>query len=162
MSCVCVCSVVVFRSVSVCQAVLCHEIRNPLFALVANAELLLEQTNTLTPDQVEFVQSIHHSSNLMVAIVNDVLDVASLQAGQMRFDHVYVDLHRICQTIIKDCQPQATAKQLSIDLTIEADVPKHIKSDPTRIHQIMLNLVSNAIKATYTHINMHAYQQRRR
>ena len=128
------------------MAFLCHEIRNPLHIIAANADFLME-TRT-TEEQREFIRSVNDSAQLMTSIVNDVLDLQRLQSGRMSFERIPVDLHDVCQSLLKNVKHQAGNKRVQLLFDWEPGTPRHVISDPTRIHQLLLNLTSNAIKFT--------------
>ena len=128
------------------MAFLCHEIRNPLHIIAANADFLME-TRT-TEEQREFIRSVNDSAQLMTSIVNDVLDLQRLQSGRMSFERIPVDLRDVCQSLIKNVKHQAVNKRVQLLFEWEPGTPRHVISDPTRLHQLLLNLTSNAIKFT--------------
>ena len=128
------------------MAFLCHEIRNPLHIIAANADFLME-TRT-TEEQREFIRSVNDSAQLMTSIVNDVLDLQRLQSGRMSFERIPVDLSDVCQSLLKNVKHQATNKRIQLLYEWAPGTPRHVISDPTRIHQLLLNLTSNAIKFT--------------
>ena len=105
----------------------------------------------LSRDQREYVRSVNDSAELMVNIVNDVLDISRLEAGRMSFEKITVDLYYLCQSLTHNIQQQATAKHVSLMCDFDSSAPRYVVSDPTRIHQLLLNLVSNAIKFTREH-----------
>ena len=128
------------------MAFLCHEIRNPLHIIAANADFLME--TRITEEQSEFIRSVSDSAQLMTSIVNDVLDLQRLQSGRMSFERIPVDLHDVCQSLLKNIQHQAVNKRVQLLFDWEQGTPRHVISDPTRIHQLLLNFASNAIKFT--------------
>jgi signal transduction histidine kinase len=136
-------------------SVLCHELRNPLQVITANTDFLLEDSHSgdagaqsLTPDQRDLITSVNSSAELMLAIVNDVLDMSRLQSGRMTFERLPIDLHFLCHSILNISRSQAANKQIRLELHIDEEVPRFVVSDPTRIHQLLLNLISNAVKFT--------------
>ena len=139
-------------------AFLCHELRNPLQVITANTDFLLEDaaesvaqgaatqhSATLSADQRELITSINASAEMMLSIVNDVLDMSRLQSGRMSFERLPIDLHFICHSILNISRSQASSKNLRLELHIEEAVPRFVISDPTRIHQLLLNLISNGL-----------------
>ena len=128
------------------MAFLCHEIRNPLHIIAANADFLME-TRT-TEEQREFIRSVNDSAHLMTSIVNDVLDLQRLQSGRISFERIPVDLNDVCQSLMQNVKHQTANKRVQLMFEWEQGTPRHVISDPTRIHQLLLNLLSNAIKFT--------------
>ena len=101
-----------------------------------------------TEEQREFIRSVNDSAHLMTSIVNDVLDLQRLQSGRMSFERIPVDLHDVCQSLMKNVKHQASNKRVQLILDWSTGTPRHVISDPTRIHQLLLNFTSNAIKFT--------------
>lgn len=134
------------RTRSVFMQFLCHELRNPLFNVTSNTDFLLE--SKLTHEQEDLVKSINISSELMTSIVNDVLDISALEAGRLQFESKAIDLWWVCQSTVQQSRTRASAKDIILTLDIKPDVRKYVFSDPVRLHQILLNLISNAIKFT--------------
>lgn len=158
------------------MAFLCHEIRNPLFAITSSANFLGD-TN-LTDEQEAGVGSIFDSSMLMLRLVNDVLDISKIDAGKLELEERYFDLHRLLDNLESNMRLQIAqqAKQrqmcqgtsghsstdgISISsgteliVRVAPDVPRVIFADSIRILQIIFNLLSNASKfTTHGHIQM--------
>lgn len=125
---------------------LCHELRNPLFNITNKIDFLLE--SKLSKDHEEIIRSIGVSSEFMTNIVNDVRDISALEEGRLRIDSKAIDLWWICQSTAQQCSSWAVAKDLDLRVNIEQSVYRYVFSDPIRIHQILMNLISNAIKFT--------------
>ena len=128
------------------MAFLCHEIRNPLHIITANTDFLLE--TALHAEQREYVRSVNDSAQLMTSIVSDVLDLERLQAYRMSFERIPVDLVNVCSRLMKNVQHQAQSRRVKLVLDYAHDAPRFVIGDPTRIHQLLLNLLSNSIKFT--------------
>ena len=101
-----------------------------------------------TAEQREFICSVNDSAQLMTSIVNDVLDLSRLQSGRMSFERIPVELRDVCQSLLKNVKHQAANKRVQLLFEWEPGTPRHVISDPTRIHQLLLNFTSNAIKFT--------------
>ena len=123
-----------------------HEIRTPLNAIKGFSRLL-HQT-TLNEEQQKFSDIIEDSSNNLLNLVNDILDIAKIEAGKMTVEQKEFDLKRMLQTL--QSMFLNTAKEKGLDFTwqIDEDVPQFLQGDPDRIYQILVNLVSNAFKFT--------------
>lgn len=123
-----------------------HEIRTPLNAIKGFSRLL-HQT-TLTEEQQKFSDIIEDSSNNLLNLVNDILDIAKIEAGKMTVEQKEFDLKRMLQTLQSMFLNTAKEKQLDFTWQIEEGVPQFLQGDPDRIYQILVNLVSNAFKCT--------------
>jgi signal transduction histidine kinase/DNA-binding response OmpR family regulator len=134
------------------MAFVCHEIRNPLQVITATVEFLTDTTTSrLTQEQKDCLLAISSSSTLMVAIVNDVLDLSRLNAGKLQLEHLRTDICKLLQGLVRSCQARAVANKLELKLHIDDNVPTHVITDPTRLLQVLLNLLSNALKFTPAH-----------
>lgn len=128
-------------------AYLCHELRNPLHAIIGNAELLQPLISTDLECE-EYIRTIRTSSDLMLAIVNDALDLSKINAGQMSLENIPVDLVHLFHTIFREHRQLTDAKGLRFTLKIHRSVAQYAITDPTRVQQVLVNLISNAIKFT--------------
>jgi signal transduction histidine kinase/CheY-like chemotaxis protein len=126
-----------------------HEIRTPMNALVAAAQLLGRQQ--MGSEQRVLVQAVQHSADHLLALVNDVLDYERLEAGEVRLDAVEFSLRELTGATLGMFSAQAEAKQLSLTLDLQHGLPDLWIGDPTRLRQVMCNLVSNSIKFTPAH-----------
>lgn len=123
-----------------------HEIRTPLNAIKGFSSLL-KQT-TLNAEQQKFAGIIEDSSNNLLNLVNDILDIAKIEAGKMVVERKEFELKRMLQTLESMFMNTAQEKQLHFSWQIEEKVPRFLTGDPDRIYQILINLVSNAFKFT--------------
>jgi signal transduction histidine kinase/CheY-like chemotaxis protein len=129
-------------------ATMSHEIRTPLNGVLGMAQCL--QASQLTPEQEEQVGTILDSGQILMALLNDVLDITRIEAGKLEIVPATTDLPHKLARVYKLFQPQANDKGLHISFEVHPDVPRYISCDPVRLHQCFSNLVSNAIKFTET------------
>jgi len=123
-----------------------HEIRTPMTGVLGMAELLLK--SPLDGRQRGYVEAIQRSGDLMLRLVNDALDLARIEAGKLALADAVFDLHRVLTQIEELMQPLAQRKGLSLRLAIAPDAPRWVRGDSQRVQQVVLNLVSNAVKFT--------------
>ncbi|MDI1300796.1 MAG: response regulator [bacterium] len=123
-----------------------HEIRTPLNGIMGFAKLL--RKTQLSPRQLDYISTIQKSSDSLLAIINDVLDLSKIEAGKLVLDHVPLDIEEVIFDVLGMLAPLAEEKNLEQIAFIYDDVPRHLMGDPLRLKQIITNLVNNAIKFT--------------
>lgn len=123
-----------------------HEIRTPLSGIIGFTELL--QGTQLTSQQRDYSSTIHKSSKHLLEIINDVLDLSKIESGKTEITTSEFNLIDIIEDIINLLSTSALEKNIELLYRFEKDVPTTIQSDPFRIHQILTNLIGNAIKFT--------------
>ena len=124
-----------------------HEIRTPLNAIMGLTYLLLQEEDVATPHK-EHLQSINFSSQNLLALVNKTLDFSRIEAGKIELEKVNFQLKGLLKDIHRSLYVRASEKQLALELEIDPNTPEEVAGDPSRLTQILNNLISNAIKFT--------------
>ncbi len=135
------------RAKSAFLAVVSHEIRTPMTGLMGMIRLLLE--SKMNAQQHDYMLAMQKSGDTMMALLNDILDFEKIESGSMEMENVDFDLPRLVQGVVTLMSAHAGEKNLSLSADIQGDVPRFVKGDPTRLRQILLNLVNNALKFTH-------------
>ncbi len=123
-----------------------HEIRTPMNAIVGMADLLWE--TPLTQEQKEYVQIFRRAGGTLLTLINDILDLSKVESGHMELEEVDFDLHDVVEKAMEVVAIRAHEKGLEVTSHIMPDVPLDVVGDPTRLRQVLLNLLGNAIKFT--------------
>ncbi len=125
-----------------------HEIRTPLNGVSGMAELLL--TTTITPEQRDMLNTITSCCTSLMGLINDILDSSKMEAGKLQLESLSFDLRALVQEVLDLVSGRAATKHLELVGLIHANVPLMLVGDPTRLRQILTNLLGNAIKFTET------------
>ncbi|HZT43867.1 MAG TPA: response regulator [Chthonomonadaceae bacterium] len=129
-------------------ATMSHELRTPLNAIIGFSEVLVDQTfGELNPKQVRYVNNILTSGRHLLQLINDILDLAKVEAGRMQLDESPFDVPSAMQGVEAVIKPLAAKKQIIVQTEVAPDVPR-IVADEAKFKQILYNLFSNAIKYT--------------
>ena len=123
-----------------------HEIRTPINGIIGMTGLALD--SPLNAEQREYLQLVKTSADALLTVVNDILDFSKIEAGKLDVEHTRFDLHQVLSESLRLVALSAAEKHLALDLHIAPLVPRHVMGDPTRIKQVLLNLLGNAVKFT--------------
>jgi len=137
-----------------------HEIRTPLNGIVGFSELL--NNTPLNTEQREFLDIIRTSSDHLLSIINDILDFSKIGAGQVEIEAVPFKSFEVFESAVESYAAKAFAKDIELSVFIEPSIPQTLIGDPTRVSQVLINLISNATKFTKVHgaINVFIHQER--
>jgi CheY-like chemotaxis protein len=123
-----------------------HEIRTPMHAILGFADLTLD--SELTTDQKEHVQAIRDAGETLLILVNDILDLSRIDAGKLELDRVEFDIRNTVGDAVAMFGPRAHRKGIELSAAISSQIPGVLIGDPSRLRQVLVNLVGNAVKFT--------------
>lgn len=123
-----------------------HEIRTPINGVIGMTELTLD--TGLTPEQREYLTSVKSSARLLLSLFNDILDSAQMEAGILEFEHIDFNLPSAIESIIRSFSPAAREKQIHFSSEVLPGVPDAVRGDPTRLRQVVVNLLQMAMDCT--------------
>jgi PAS domain S-box-containing protein len=125
-----------------------HEIRTPLNGIIGMTNVL--QHTPLSEEQEEFVQIIRQSSDNLLMLINDILDLSKIKAGKLSVEQVSFDLQKVLEQAVAPFRLKAKEKEIALSIHCDRSVPQQLIGDPLRITQILSNLLGNAMKFTET------------
>ncbi|MEQ8187976.1 MAG: response regulator [Candidatus Eremiobacterota bacterium] len=123
-----------------------HEIRTPMHGIIGMSSLLLD--TELTPEQREYTEIIHKSSDALLTVINDILDFSRVEAGKLELEPVDFDLRQSIEEIMDLLAIKAHQKGIELNCLFNVNLPFLLRGDPYRLRQVLLNLIGNAIKFT--------------
>jgi PAS domain S-box-containing protein len=124
-----------------------HEIRTPLNAIIGLTNLIIDGEK-LSEEQMKYMQSIKFSSDHLLGIINDVLDFSKLEAGKVLLEKIDFDPVNLISECVKTIEFKSRDKNIKVNMELDSTIPHVLKGDPSRLRQILLNLLSNAEKFT--------------
>ena len=136
------------RSKSEFLANMSHEIRTPMTAILGFNDILLD--NATGPEDIEAAQTVKQNGEYLIDLINDILDLSKIEAGKIEMEQISCSAHEIIGAVASLMRVRATAKGLPLEVRFDGPIPTTIQSDPTRLRQILINIVGNAIKFTET------------
>lgn len=134
------------RAKDIFLANMSHEIRTPMNAIIGFANLLKD--TPMTRDQWEFTNSISMASENLMGIINDILDLSKIESGHLVIEKISFNLKELIRNVKAVQNQKAIEKGLSLEMVTDERLPVFVMGDPTRLNQILLNLVNNALKFT--------------
>jgi signal transduction histidine kinase len=125
-----------------------HEIRTPLNGIIGTSQLLAK--SSLSPEQQELLQMLQSSSNLLINIISDILDLSKIEADKLTLVPTAFNIRDCIKTVIDICQPgiEADRKAITLNYKVDDKLVQYVKTDESRLQQILVNLIGNAIKFT--------------
>ena len=123
-----------------------HELRTPMNGIIGLSELLMEMN--MTEEQTELAEAVNSSSRNLLILLNDILDLSKIEAGELTLENIPFDTRRTVGQTVELLKPVASRKAVVLESNINPIVPERLMGDPARLQQIMNNLISNAIKFT--------------
>jgi len=129
-------------------AAMSHEIRTPMNGVLGMGELLAR--TPLNERQQRFLKTLNASGKHLLSLIDEILGFAKAESGQLRINQAAVDVQQLCDQMMAEFAPLAEQRKLKLGASVEATVPARIEADPTRLRQILINLINNGLKFTQT------------
>jgi PAS domain S-box-containing protein len=123
-----------------------HELRTPINGVLGLTNLMFG--SSLSSENLEYLKGIKSSGEQLLSIINDILDLSKIEAGKLKLDLIDFNPKQVITQLVKNLQPQAVEKNITLDVKVFSGAPEYLKGDPVRLNQILLNLLSNALKFT--------------
>ncbi|WP_413587360.1 response regulator [Bdellovibrio sp. HCB274] len=133
-----------------------HEIRTPMNAILGFTELMADEEQS-AEERAKWIRTVQRNGDQLLKIIDEILDISKVEAGRLQMERVEVDVESVLDDIRSLLRLQALDKRLDFRIGLDNSIPKMILSDPTRLRQILLNLIGNSIKFTsegYVHVDV--------
>jgi PAS domain S-box-containing protein len=133
-----------------------HEIRTPMNAILGFTELMLDPDQT-SEERISCIHTVQRNASQLLKIIDEILDISKVESGHLQIEKVDVDLGNVLEDIRSLLRLSALDKALDFKIHLDTPIPRVIKTDPTRLRQILLNLIGNSIKFTsrgYVHVDV--------
>ena len=124
-----------------------HEIRTPMNAIIGFVDLLRIE-DISDKQRNEYLEIIAGSGDLLLSIIDDILDISKNDSGSLELEHIVFNVEHVCEHVVALIRPRVQARNVKLNLTIDDDVVYNVAGDPTRLRQILINLLGNAVKFT--------------
>ena len=123
-----------------------HELRTPIHTVIGMCELLLD--TKLDEEQLEYVNQVQYSADVLLSLINDILDFSKIEAGRLKLENINFDFNTIIEESVYMVALEAHKKNLELIIDLDSSIESQVVGDPVRLRQIVLNLINNAIKFT--------------
>lgn len=127
-------------------SIMSHEIRTPLNAVLGITQMLADENPKKS--QIEQLRVLKFSANNLLSLINNILDFSKIEAGKIQFEKINFNFHELINGVMDSFMHEAKEKSLSIHSTLDTNIPEYLVGDPTRLTQILNNIINNAIKFT--------------
>lgn len=126
-----------------------HEIRTPMTSIVGYAEMLRAEESATREEEERYIDAIERNSRHLLGLINEILDLSKIESGKMEIESIPVAIDELLRDTLVVFQQKATENEVELTARIEGRFPRQVRTDPTRLRQVLVNLVGNALKFTH-------------